>query len=65
LPNISFNGVYEMKEEKYEAVCAHEPCGCPVSEFGAFCSDWCEKAMVSTDCGCAHDECRAIAVAID
>lgn len=42
-----------MKTElKYDAECTREPCGCPVGKFGDYCSDWCEKNIVTTDCGC-------------
>ncbi len=52
-----------MEEKTHEAVCAHEPCGCRVAEFAKYCSDWCETALLTTDCGCGHVDCRAIAVA--
>lgn len=51
------------KNTGYEAECAHEPCGCPVYKIVKYCSEWCEKAFVTTDCGCGHDECRAITTA--
>jgi hypothetical protein len=50
-----------MNELNYEAKCKHEPCGCPVTEYGNYCSEWCEQAIETTDCGCGHIECRAIA----
>lgn len=46
--------------EKYESECAHPPCGCAVDEAGKYCSEWCKKELITTDCGCGHVECRGI-----
>lgn len=48
-----------MMDNFYEHECANSPCGCPVEREGKFCSDWCEKTINSTDCGCGHADCRA------
>lgn len=46
-------------ENLYEHKCAHLPCGCPVESVDDYCSEWCERSVGSTDCGCGHVECRA------
>lgn len=42
--------------------CAHEGCGCQVSE-GEYCSDFCREHVASgptgESCGCGHPECQA------
>lgn len=48
-----------MNEKLYIHECAHIPCGCQVDNDGDNCSEWCKKALDSTDCGCGHVECRA------
>ena len=48
-------------ENLHEHECAHLSCGCAVEKEGDFCSDWCKRAIDSTDCGCGHADCRAAA----
>jgi len=57
---MTIKGVFmKIAENIIEKECAHIPCGCPVEGGGDYCSDWCKKALDSTDCGCGHPECRA------
>jgi hypothetical protein len=48
-----------MSNEGNEQVCKHVACSCPAREDSDYCSEECEKALVDTDCGCGHPECRA------
>jgi hypothetical protein len=53
--------VSEMADEKGQAKCARDTCGCPPAQGSKYCSEECEDAhkvhMMEIGCTCHHPDC--------